>query len=73
MDLYVEIVVYECAEEEKVKRHRGTEKVEEKRSRRSEKKDKKKEKEKKSHKHHRSSSCMMMFLDPLQISYLMFL
>ncbi|KAL0725764.1 hypothetical protein Bca4012_040363 [Brassica carinata] len=37
--------------EERVKRHRGTEKDDEKRSRRSEKK-----KEKKSHKHHRSST-----------------
>lgn len=43
----------EWADEERVKRHRGTEKDDERRSRRSEKK----KKEKKSHKHHRSSSC----------------
>lgn len=40
-------------DEGKVKRHRGTEKDDERRSRRSEKKDKK------SHKHHKSSSCMI--------------
>ncbi|WZZ54721.1 hypothetical protein YC2023_054828 [Brassica napus] len=44
-------VFCEWAGEERVKRHRGTEKDDEKRSRRSEKK-----KEKKSHKHHRSST-----------------
>ena len=46
-------VFYEWADEERVKRHRGTEKDDQRRSRRSEKK----KKEKKSHKQHRSSSC----------------